>query len=219
MSVSLKPEEKRKIIVEHWFRKLFTISIITDITHVIIEYLKIIEKFGEALCDSILRFNEDRTIITRVEGEGDENGWKHAFGIVIAEPGTMYEWKLKVFQHKEYTMIGIMEADKCGNNIANDYFFHEPYACSYLSDQGNYFSGKSDVTSPQDATEYGMDNDDIVGVYLDLKENTLQFSKNDEKYRKIKYPKKDTQYRLIVSFFAIGTTQKVEIIHFRQTIS
>ena len=217
---TVKEDLRHKIIVEYWCRMLNTYTI-KDIIEVIKDYSKAFELFEKILCDQVLTFNQERTIMARNKDDGARNGWKNGFGSIIAKPGNCYEWKIEIIEHKEDSskpgdiFIGIIEADKCDKDyfFSNQFFYQKNYTIAYLSDTGHYYTGK-DINTIGNAP-YGVG--DIIGVHLDLKQNILYFSKNEKKHDDIKgMIEQNTEYRLIVSFFNMGNAQKIEIVEYRQ---
>lgn len=217
---ALSEEVRHQIIIEYWCRTLNK-YIITDIVELIKDYSKVFESFDKLLSDTILTFNEDRTIMSRKKDDGDQSGWKNGFGTVIAKPGRCYEWKIDIIEHKSDIretgdiFIGIIEADKCDedHSYKNLFFFHHNYAIAYLSDSGHYYTGKDIVKFKDDP--YGVG--DIIGIHLDLKNNILYFSKNETKFGHIDgMIEQNAEYRLIVSFFNMGNAQKIQVVDCQQ---
>ena len=205
----------RCIIVEYWFRmivkKVFIMDIMSDINKYSAEY----EEFDQDNSDKCLQFNDDGTMVTRLKGDGLSGGWMIAFGSIIASPGSIYEWKIKITKYEKDWMIGIMENDEINNTAKNRFFFHHSHAISIYADKGTIYTDKWFNKSGY-STKYGVN--DIVGIELDLINNSLQFSINGTKYTKItEFVKGNTNYRMLAACYNLDAdTHQAQIIEYRR---
>ena len=105
------------MIPKYWFRVLFTSSLISDVSHLIMKFLAEFDSFDMSMIGTSLRVEDDNTMVTKHPHSRGSSG---AFGTIIATPGQIYHWKIKImntpwsesFNHTMKGEIGIIEADK-----------------------------------------------------------------------------------------------------------
>ena len=200
--------EKRALIIEYWFRislKGYKSYSIENISNVIINFAIEFETFDPSLIHSLLTLNDNKSIVSLVRG----NGWANsAFGTTLAISGRKYHWKIKILTDTEDINIGIIEATELNDDPRFDnYWWCKQYGYTYYANDGTKWNNSDDC---EYGDKYGG-KDDIIHVYLDLKDNiTLSFAKNEKKFGKAFDLIDGIDYKLGVSLLESGA--KVELL-------
>lgn len=194
-----------ELVIAYWFRTT------TNRNISIVNILKIILEF----CSFEAFISKNRNLV--IENEGNSvrkriKSWTatNVYGIVVAIPGNIYHWKLKVSHTTDKEInIGIVEEAKsksAGRKIA---WYLEEWGHSYYAASGEVWNaGKGKYYG----SEYGYD--DIIEIWLDLKNKyELSFCKNTEKYGKAADMKKGTEYRMAIDLY--GDQKEIRLIDFR----
>ena len=198
-------KHKRQLVIEYWYRKLLSSSLaLDDITKIIVEFGEPFERFIRSLtCDDLI-ISEDEMELTKKTEKQAVSGTSAkccAFGELTATPGYKYHWKMRVMS--QGINIGIIEADFASSCLTECWWWKK-YGYSYYNN-GNKFTS-SEVLSGG-AQGYGdkFNEDDIVHVYLDLKEKCeVSWGKNETKYCKGFDLKKGMDYKMALGFYSGG---------------
>ena len=200
---------QRKIIVEYWFRVLIGLDILVD------DILKIALKFAkeyETFSNSSLRFEDDGRILCKTAYNGEECS---TFGAVIAKPGHLYHWRIKVMEKKKdnHLNIGIIEANKFEYCLeVDDPWYITPYGYSYFAGDGFIYNETESNCYWPYGDAYG--EDDIIDIWLDLRDNKneLSFEKNNKKYGKAADVDSFKNYKLAIAMY--GDEKKIGLMSF-----
>ena len=191
----------KQLIIECWFRKLIELELsIEDIAKIIIEFADEYEQFDPEKTSKDLKLENDNldvylpTIASLLTAR--------SFGLLDATPGRKYHWKIKILDEMSGN-IGIIEADKyISFSKGTDGWWYYPYGYAYYSGKDLY-NDYENTTYIVYGEEY--DVDDIIDVWLDLKDNyDLSFGKNEKKFGKAFDLKKDTTYKLAIGLYSGG---------------
>lgn len=203
------------IVLENWFRVLLGTSFsIKDILKLIVEFAKNYEAFtfDPALSKKSLKIENEGRIVCKTELDHSNC---NTFGTVVAEPGSLYHWKVKIVSMSENISgktlnLGVIEANECEECLKEDILWHlQKYGYSYWSGNGKLYN---DVV-----TEYGdpYGQNDVIDIWVDLRDTKreLVFAKNDKKYGVIKLRGHvSAEYKLAVAMY--GEQKKIELVSF-----
>ena len=92
--------EQRKVIVEYWFRVLIGLDVsINDILKITLKFAGDMKNFCIILIYLMaLQFEDDGIVVSKITHNYRECT---TFGTVIAKPGHLYHWKIKVVKMED----------------------------------------------------------------------------------------------------------------------
>ena len=205
----MSTNEERELILEYWFRVLIGTDIsIANISQITLEFADEYESFDPDLCQDLAKIaNEGKLIYKTIKKSVGCN----AFGNIITTPDRIYHWKLKIIKCEDDQLnIGIIEADKAKHYLEANWWFSD---CGY-----SYWAGDGHMYHKY-GVPYGekYGKDDIIDVWLNLKENKyeLSFAKNDKKYGKAATVEKLKEYRLAIGMYS--GVKRIELLSFEIT--
>ena len=214
----MSAEETRRMIIDYWYRKVLSSSSfsIDDIAKIMIEFSEEYDKFDAKIVDFNVKHgtldleNDDQTISHYNVGNDWESYSMTGYGIVEAIAGRKYHWKLQIIDKTIDANIGIIDAKlqngKTGKDITECIWWEEDDGFSYYSITG-------DLWHENEVNTYGvgLDKDDIIEIWLDLKENNeLRYTVNDKDYGTAAKVKSDITYKLAVGLW----TGKITLLSF-----
>ena len=207
-------KQAKKLVFEYWFRVIIGCDIsVAVISKIASEYAAEYEIFDAALIDTKLKIEEDGQTLRLPEYDDEDLS---SFGIVTATPGNKYHWRLELIRMDVgFVNLGIIEANKC-DDYTNTAWWLTEYGYSYYSGDGGIyhkFTGNVTNTVYKDYAE--SYKDDIIDIWLDLKDNyQLSFAKNDIKFGKATDVKDSVDYKLAVAISALSIRNIIKILSF-----
>ena len=104
--------DRHRIITEYWFRIIMACAIsIQDIISIILEFAKN-DEFDASVSDIGCKIENG----TRLSTMYRTGGYCSAFGAIIATPGNIYYWKIKIVESATADInIGVIEANEYGS--------------------------------------------------------------------------------------------------------
>ena len=197
-------DKRNQMIITHWIRVILNKDFILDLMLLIVEFTKLFEKFDSQLSNRKLTIENDGFIMRSTRSGYN---WFTAIGTVIATPGCIYTWRIKLLKG-ENIVVGV---------IANEHVkTHKSFWwLDFVDDECEGYALYTRSKFHPGGIVYGQNYNegDTINMCLDLKNNELTYGRNKIDYGVAPIESfVNKEYRLAIAVIGTQAPNAVEII-------